>query len=83
MNNTDPAVTAAQRAWDSEGWPPGSMCMSEGSLAYAAAREALGPIRDLHKILTEGHSDQREDFSRGVMHAMQFLAELIYPEAKP
>lgn len=86
MTASDPAVAAAQRSLDAafkvaNPSPPLRGLLSE--VAEAAAREALGPIRDLHKILTEGHSDQREDFSRGVMHAMQFLAELIYPEAKP
>lgn len=53
MTGTDPAILAAQRAWESEGWGgPGRPLeegMSEGNLAKAAAREALAPIRDLHK----------------------------------
>lgn len=49
----DPAIAAAQRAWDSEGWGgpgrPLSEGLSEGSLAEAAAREALAPLRELHR----------------------------------
>ncbi|WP_411815678.1 hypothetical protein [Gordonia sp. SND2] len=49
MTGTDPAILAAQRAWESEGWGgPGRPLeegMSEGRLAVAAAREALAPIR--------------------------------------
>lgn len=45
---TDPAVEAARRAWQAEGWGDGPLAMSEGHLAEAAAREALRPIRERH-----------------------------------
>lgn len=53
MTGTDPAILAAQRAWESEGWGgPGRPLeegMSEGRLAVAAVREAFASIRELHK----------------------------------
>lgn len=44
MTDRDPAVEAAQRVWEPHWALPGS----EGKLA-AAAREALAPIRKLHR----------------------------------
>lgn len=79
MNNTDPAVTAAQRAWDSEGWPPGSMCTSEGSLAYAAAREALAPVRaEIEAISNEYGGD--DNVSQFVLGLLDRLARHVYSE---
>ena len=55
MSDRDPAVEAAQRAWESEGWGgpgrPLASGMSEASLAEAAALEALAPIRSRIEIL--------------------------------
>lgn len=75
MTGTDPAILAAQRAWESEGWGgpdrPLEEGMSEGSLAEAAAREALEPIRDLHKPMNlylpcEASEIHPEAFETGV-----------------
>lgn len=50
---SDPAIEAARRAWESERWGglgrPLEEGMSEASLAKESAREALVPIRKLHK----------------------------------
>ena len=43
---SDPAVEAAQRAWPYLGM----MCADPNGLAEAAAREALAPIRELHRV---------------------------------
>lgn len=51
---SDPAIEAAQRAWDSPYWHTYTAC-SEGSLAVAAAREALKPIRELHRPFTRDY----------------------------
>lgn len=45
---TDPAVEAAERAWENNGWPL-PIGLSEGHLAIDAAREALAPLRELHR----------------------------------
>lgn len=43
---TDPAVEAAQRAWDAI---THDAMMSPRAVTESAAREALEPIRDLHR----------------------------------
>ncbi len=43
---SDPAIEAAQRAWS---WRYGPEAPHYDSLVVDAAREALKPIRDLHK----------------------------------
>lgn len=68
---SDPAIEAAQRAWESEGWGSGNLQLAEGSLATAAAREALKPIREAYKLW--GRPESAEAFA-----IMAELSELIF-----
>ena len=47
----DPAIVAAQRAWDEGGQGHGFPHATEADLMVAAAREALAPLRELHLSL--------------------------------
>lgn len=55
MTGTDPAVDAARRAWETYGWPPArfdtadTATYSPKAVPIEAAREALAPIREVHK----------------------------------
>ncbi len=47
---TDPAVEAAQRAWEATASPgPNGWTLNPYAVSKAAAREALAPIRALHR----------------------------------
>lgn len=67
---TDPAVEAARRAWQAEGWGDGPLAMSEGHLAEAAARAALKPIQDWF--------DRNYGMSSITDHLLDELAPLIF-----
>lgn len=43
---SNPAIEAMQRALTADGWPS-----NHDSLALAAAREALEPLRELHRAM--------------------------------
>lgn len=45
----DPAIAAAQRAWDEGGQGHGFQHATEADLMIDAAREALAPLRELHR----------------------------------
>lgn len=55
--STDPAIGAAQRAW-AAGAVPWDKGGSEEAAAVAAAREALDPIRALHRPTCELGGDK-------------------------
>lgn len=85
MSDRDPAVEAAQRAWESEGWGgpgrPLASGMSEASLAEAAALEALAPIRSRIEILDatqESFQGDSLDYHDLAQSAIEDIRELIY-----
>ena len=58
---TDPAVEAAQRAWEATASPgPNGWTLNPYAVSKAAAREALAPIRALHKMIPP-NPDYRTD----------------------
>ena len=87
MTARDPAVEAAQRAWSAEGWG-GELELSEGHLAIAAAREALAPIRNLHRPLDRSRLPYSTDNRVVCNHCLGPIdwpcatARLIYPEGE-
>lgn len=85
MSNADPAIEAAQRAWDAR-YMGGSFGRSVtddgvGALAIAAAREALIPIRELDIRLSreDNHSGR---FLAGMEYVLSMLGPLVYTEAE-
>lgn len=75
---TDPAVEAARRAWQAEGWGDGPLAMSEGHLAEAAAREALRPIRAVYERWGRLYGSSRGDVPEMVQVLLESLAPLIF-----
>lgn len=81
---TDPAGEAARRAWESEGWPVDELVEERKDywLAVAAAREALAPLRKLHRMVSKrnGWSGHYEDIC---IHCQDLwpcdTAKLVYP----
>lgn len=74
---TDPAVEAAQRAWDAlqrkSGWGPEEIPQE----LAAAAREALKPIRELYEQMNSPLPDGFE-LPGGVKYLLERLAPLIF-----
>lgn len=75
---TDPAVEAARRAWQAEGWGDGPLAMSEGHLAEAAAREALRPIRAVYERWERLYGSSRGDVPEMVQVLLESFAPLIF-----
>ncbi|WP_100525323.1 hypothetical protein [Mycobacteroides abscessus] len=75
---TDPAVEAAQRAWQAEGWGDGPLAMSEGHLAEAAAREALRPIREWHQKQSQRLADRYSSEALMLKAQLAEIAPLIF-----
>lgn len=77
---SDPAVEAAQRAWDETdgfGFDSSRDAMEE------SAREALAPIRDEIEDMREGEAEVGDefgsDFGAGVKYALNRVAKHVYP----
>lgn len=74
MSARDPAVEAAQRAWDK------NKIRSFHVQRVVAACEALAPIRELHQAFADYHRHRDDPFSAGVRHVLREFAELIYTD---
>lgn len=77
---SDPAVEAAQRAWDeADGFDSSRDAMEE------SAREALAPIRSEIEDMRESDFDPEypTDFSVGMRYALNRIAKHVYPSEGP
>ncbi|ORA38083.1 hypothetical protein [Mycobacterium aquaticum] len=76
---SDPAVEAAQRAEQASGWwKSGHSTPWDAGYAVDAAREALRPIRELHRELSVSALDEDAEVEHGMRLVLDNLAPLIY-----
>lgn len=73
---TDPAVEAAQRAWEGTS---NATYMNRVTLMRAAAREALKPVRELAEAFSEFYEGRNDTFAEGIKHVLRDIAPFIYP----
>ena len=79
-------MEAARRAFDKM-WPKQgdfefNFDNSSKRYAEAAAREALAPIRDLHRSFADYYRNRDDSFSAGIRHVLRDLAYLVYSDSE-
>lgn len=83
-DEADPAIEAAERVTQPRGIP---WAVGPGRYALHGAREALAPIRELHKSWAEAWAtppmwDEGGTAQNTVKLLLRDLARLIYPESE-